>query len=80
MRDNAVEASRQRGMAACATLALAGEALLIGLGVAVWRDALETGFLLFYATGLLVAAPLLIGGGIARRRLVACRIPLAQRQ
>jgi hypothetical protein len=70
----------QRGMAACATLAAAGEGLLIGLGVAVWRDPLETDFLLFYTTGLLVAAPLLIGGAIARRRLITCRVPLEQRQ
>lgn len=70
----------QRGMAACATLALAGEALLIGLGVTVWRGPLETDFVLFYTTGLLVAAPLLIGGAIARRRLIVCRPPLEQHQ
>jgi hypothetical protein len=71
----------QRGMAACATLSLAGEALLIGLGAtAVWGGPLETDFLLFYTTGLLVAAPLLTGGAIARRRLIVCRIPLAQHQ
>jgi hypothetical protein len=71
----------QRGMAACATLAVAAEALLIGLGVtAVWRGPLETDFVLFYTTGLLVAAPLLIGSAIARRRLILCRIPQEQHQ
>jgi hypothetical protein len=69
------------GMAACATLAVAGEALLLGLGMTVvWRDLSNVEFLLFYATGLLAAAPLLIGGAIARRRLIVCRIPLAQRR
>jgi hypothetical protein len=62
----------QRGMTACAMLAVAGEALLIGLGVtAVWRGPLETDFFLFYTTGLIVTAPLLIGGAIARRRMIA---------
>ena len=64
----------QRGMAACATLAVAAEALLICLGVTVWRGPLETDFVLFYTTGLLVAAPLLIGGAIARRRMIGCGI------
>jgi hypothetical protein len=64
----------QRGMAACATLAVAGEALLIGLGVTVWRGPLETDFVLFYTTGLLVTAPLLVGGAIARGRMIASGI------
>ena len=67
-------------MAACATLALAGERLLIGLGVTMWRGPLETDFVLFYTTGLLAAAPLLIGGALARRRLIVCRTPLEQPQ
>jgi hypothetical protein len=70
----------QRGMVACATLAALSEALLIGLGVAVWRDPVETAFLLFYTTGLLVAAPLVIGGAIARRRMTIGRVPVEQRQ
>jgi hypothetical protein len=71
----------RRGMAACAALAVAGEALLIGVGVAaVWRDLLKTDFLLFYTTGLLVAAPLLIGGAIARRRLIVYRPPVERPQ
>jgi hypothetical protein len=64
----------QRGMAACATLAVAAEALLICLGVTVWRGPLETDFVLFYTTGLLVAAPLLIGSAIARWRMIGCGI------
>ena len=68
----------QRGMAACATLAVAVEALLIGWGVTAVDAArpVETDFLLFYTTALLAAAPLLAGGAIARRRLIGCRIPL----
>jgi hypothetical protein len=61
----------RRGMAACATLAVAGEVLLIGVGMAVWRDPLSTDFLLSYTTGLLVPAMLVLGGAIARRRTIA---------
>jgi hypothetical protein len=50
----------QRGMAACATLAVAAEALLIGLG-------LDT-------TALLVPAWLLAGAAIARRRTIGSGI------
>jgi hypothetical protein len=50
----------QRGMAACATLAVAAEALLIGLGM-------DT-------TGLLVPMWLLAGAAIARRRTIGCGI------
>ncbi len=72
----------QRGMAACATLAVAGEALLIALGVTAVDVArpVETDFLLFYTTGLLAAAPLLIGGALARRRLIVSRTSLEQHQ
>ena len=66
----------RRGMAACAMLAVAGEALLIAFVVtALWRDWLSAQLVLFYTTGLVVAAPLLIGGAIARRRLIACAMP-----
>lgn len=60
------------GMAACATLAVAGEALLIALGVSVlWHDLQNAEFVLFYAIGLATTAPLLLGGAIARRRMIA---------
>ena len=62
-------------MAACATLAVASEVLLIGVGTAVWRDLLSGDSLFFYIAGLLVAAPLLVGGALARRRMIACGIP-----
>jgi hypothetical protein len=63
----------RRGMAACAMLAVAGEALLIGFGgPAVWRDPSNTDFVLFGTTGLIAAMPLLAGAAVARRRLVAC--------
>jgi len=65
----------RRGMAACATLAVAGEALLIAFGVSVlWHDLQSAEFVLFYAIGLATAAPLLLGGVIARRRMIACGI------
>jgi hypothetical protein len=60
----------RRGMAACALLAAAGEALLIGFaGPAVWRDPGNGDFVLFCTTGLIAAMPLLTGAAIARRRL-----------
>lgn len=61
----------QRGMAACATLAVAGEALLIALGVTALRaNAWSSTLLLGYAIGLAGAGPLLVGGAIARRRMM----------
>jgi len=66
----------RRGMAACATLALTGEALLIGFGgPAVWRDPANTDFVVFCTIGLAGAAPLLVGGALARRRMISCAIP-----
>jgi hypothetical protein len=63
----------RRGMAACAMLAVGGEALLIGFGgPAVWRDPSNTDFVLFCTTGLIAAMPLLTGAAVARRRLVDC--------
>lgn len=70
----------RRGMAACATLAVTSDVLLIGVGMAVWRDSLSTDFLLFYATGLLVPASLLVGGAIARRRAIACGVPALEQR
>jgi hypothetical protein len=70
-----VALSPRRGMAACAMLAVAGEALLIGFaGPAVWRDPGNTDFVLFCTTGLLAAMPLLTGAAVARRRLVDCAV------
>jgi hypothetical protein len=61
----------RRGMAACAMLALGGEALLIGFGgPAVWRDPSNTDFVLFCSIGAIAAMPLLTGAAVARRRLV----------
>jgi hypothetical protein len=66
----------RRGMAACATLAVAGEALLIALGVSVlWHDLQSAEFVLLYAIGLATAAPLLLGGAIERRRMIGGGIP-----
>ena len=54
-----VSLAPRRGMAACAVLAVGGDALLIGFGgPAVW----------FWTMGLMAAMPLLIGAAVARRR------------
>jgi hypothetical protein len=70
----------RHGMAACATLAVASEVLLMGVGTAVWRALSSGDFLLFYMTGLLVPAPLLVGGAIARRRMIAFSIPAVEQR
>jgi hypothetical protein len=58
----------RRGMTACATLAVASAALLIALGASVlWHELQSAEFVLFYAIGLATAAPLLLGGAMARR-------------
>lgn len=72
--------ARRRGMAACATLAAAGEALLIAFGVSVlWHDPQSAELVVFYAIGLATTAPLLLGGAIARRRMIARGIPTTER-
>jgi hypothetical protein len=64
------------GMTACATLAVAGEALFIAFGVsALWHDLQNAESVLFYAIGLAATMLLLLGGAIARRRMIACGIP-----
>jgi hypothetical protein len=56
------------GMAACATLAVVAEAALIAFGMTTpSRDLWRPEFLLFYTTALVVAAPLVAGGALARR-------------
>ena len=61
----------QRGMAACATLAVFAETLLLVLGLsALWGGGLSALFLPFYITALSVSAPLLAGGALARRRMM----------
>ncbi len=60
-----------RGMAACATLAVAGEAVLIALVVRALLLGLLTVYSApFYTTSLVVPAPLLIGAAMARRRMM----------
>lgn len=62
----------RRGMAACAMLALAGEALLIALGFGVlWYDLQRGDVVLFYGIGMATAVPLLLGGAVARLRITA---------
>ena len=70
----------RRGMVACATLAGAGEALLIVFSVTALRaDPWSSAFLFFYVIGLMAAMPLLAGGVLAHRRLIAGGIPLLER-
>jgi len=76
-----IAAAPRRGMAACATLAVAVEALLIALGGSVLRHDLQSAeFLVIYAIGLATAAPLLLGGAIARHRMIACGIPALEQR
>jgi hypothetical protein len=71
----------QRGMAACATLAVAAEVMLIGWGVTggVTRP-VETDFLLFYTTALLAAPALAAGAAVARGRLIVSPMPRTRHQ
>ena len=70
----------RRGMAACAMLAVGGEALLIWFGgPAVWGDPSDTDLVLFCTTGLVAAMPLLTGAAVARRRFIT-RSVLPQEQ
>ncbi|MGJ5818731.1 hypothetical protein [Paludibaculum fermentans] len=70
----------RRGMAACTTLAVATDALLIAFGgPAVWLDPSNTGTVLFCAAGLLAPMMLLTGAAVARRRSFACSV-LSQEQ
>lgn len=69
------------GMTACATLAVTGEALLVAFGVSVfWQDLPNAEFVLFYTIGLATTAPLLLGGAIVRRRIIACGIPTLEQR
>lgn len=57
------------GMTACATLAMV---LMTALGVSVlWHDLRSAELVLLYAIGLATTALLLLGGAIARRRMIA---------
>jgi non-heme chloroperoxidase len=78
----------KRGMVACALLALCGQASLGAFLLrALWFDQLSAQSLLFYTIALAVAAPLLAGGALARRRalcslgiLVAAITPASAQQ
>jgi hypothetical protein len=76
-----VAIAQTRGMAACVSLALVGEALFIGFGLlGVWQQAVSVRSVAFYAIAMLSPAPLLAGGAIARARAIACaRQTLEQR-
>jgi hypothetical protein len=68
-----------RGMAACATLALIGETLLIAFFTRAPRLDLPTvQSVLVYTTSLAVPALLLVGGTIARRRFVVRGGPIPE--
>jgi hypothetical protein len=67
-----VSIAPRRGMTACATLAVTGAALLMALAAGLlWRELQSAEFVLFYAIGIATTAPLLLGGAIAHRRMIA---------
>lgn len=66
----------RRGMAACASLAVAGGLLLIGLAVrAPGLNLHMFQLVVVYTTVLLMPPLLLVGGAIARRRMIARSVP-----
>jgi len=70
-----------RGMAVSTVLALAGGAVLLALiAHALWLDVLIGDLLLFYATGLLAAIPLLAGAAVARRLTTVCEVSSVELQ
>ena len=67
-----VSIAPRRGMAACATLAIAGAALLMAWVVGtLWDGPLTADFILFNLIILTGAALLLVGSAVARWRIVA---------
>jgi pimeloyl-ACP methyl ester carboxylesterase len=71
--------SPRRGMATCATLAVVGAALAIGLGATIQPHELSTASMeqMFSTIALGATVALLAGGGLARAPRVAVTVPLA---
>jgi non-heme chloroperoxidase len=68
----------QRGMSACAIVAVAGAALLMALGVMIEpRELTSPVGRMFFIVGLGSAVALLAGGAIARRRTIVIAVPFA---
>ena len=61
----------RRGMAACAILAVMGEALLIAFGVTLeWRELSSPMIPMFFTIAPGIAVALVTGGAITRRRMI----------
>jgi len=71
-----VNTSPRRGMAACATLAAAGEVLVFAVGgTLLWYGELTPQDILLFVVALAAVVPLLAGAALARRRMIAWGIP-----
>ena len=67
----------QRGMAACAILAIVGAALLLAFGATIEPQEFSRGDRMFFTVALGTTVALLAGGAIARRRTIVIAIPFA---
>ena len=67
----------QRGMAACAMLAIVGAALLLAFGVTIEPQEFSRGDRMFFTIALGTTIALLAGGALARRRTIVIAIPFA---
>jgi pimeloyl-ACP methyl ester carboxylesterase len=67
----------RRGMAACATLAVVGAALLLAFGVTIESQEFSRVDRMFFTMALGTAVALLAGGAIARRRTIVIAVPFA---
>ena len=67
----------QRGMAACALLAIVGAALLLGYSVTIGPQEFSRGDRMFFTIALGTTVALLAGGAIARRKTIVIAIPFA---
>jgi pimeloyl-ACP methyl ester carboxylesterase len=72
-----VAIAAQRGMAACALLAMSGAAGLLAFGATIEPNELSRGDRMFFTVALGAAVALLAGGSIARRRTIVVAVPFA---
>ncbi len=76
-----VNMAPRAGVAACVLLAVIGEALLMAAGATLlWYGELTAEGGLLLAIALAAAVPLLAGGALARRRMVAWGVPVAEKR
>jgi len=67
----------QRGMAACAILAIVGATLLLAFGMTIEPQEFSRGDQMFFTIALGTTVALLAGGALARRRTIVIAIPFA---